>query len=76
MGECGLFMINADSDRPIGYWLKKLDLLIDAQFERQLREAGCLDGNGSCLTCSKMVRGRFPICKPSSNPFCRTHPMN
>jgi DNA-binding MarR family transcriptional regulator len=33
-------MINADSDRPIGYWLKKLDRLIDAQFERQLGEAG------------------------------------
>ncbi|HEY6684762.1 MAG TPA: MarR family transcriptional regulator [Propionibacteriaceae bacterium] len=33
-------MINIDSERPIGYWLKKLDRLIDAQFERQLGEAG------------------------------------
>jgi DNA-binding MarR family transcriptional regulator len=32
-------MINTDSERPIGYWLKKLDRLIDAQFERQLGEA-------------------------------------
>jgi DNA-binding MarR family transcriptional regulator len=29
-------MINADSERPIGYWLKKLDRLIDTQFELQL----------------------------------------
>ena len=33
-------MINTESDRPIGYWLKKLDRLIDAQFERQLGDAG------------------------------------
>ena len=31
-------MINT-GDRPIGYWLKKLDGLIDAEFERQLSEA-------------------------------------
>ena len=36
VGECGQCMINTDSERPIGYWLKKLDRLIDAQFERQL----------------------------------------
>jgi DNA-binding MarR family transcriptional regulator len=33
-------MINNGSERPIGYWLKKLDRLIDAQFERQLGDAG------------------------------------
>jgi DNA-binding MarR family transcriptional regulator len=33
-------MINAGSERPIGYWLKKLDRLIDGQFERQLGDAG------------------------------------
>ena len=32
-------MINTGSERRIGYWLKKLDRLIDAQFERQLEEA-------------------------------------
>lgn len=31
-------MIN--TERPIGYWLKKLDRLIDGQFERQLAEVG------------------------------------
>jgi len=31
-------MIN--TERPIGYWLKKLDRLIDGQFERQLGDAG------------------------------------
>jgi DNA-binding MarR family transcriptional regulator len=33
-------MINTGSERPIGYWLKKLDRLIDEQFEEQLGEAG------------------------------------
>ena len=32
-------MINTDSERPIGYWLKKLDRLIDRQFELQLSTA-------------------------------------
>ncbi len=33
-------MINTGAERPIGYWLKKLDHLIDGQFERQLGYAG------------------------------------
>ena len=33
-------MINIGSERPIGYWLKKLDSLIDRQFERHIAEAG------------------------------------
>jgi DNA-binding MarR family transcriptional regulator len=33
-------MINTGSERPIGYWLKKLDRLIDEQFEQQLGQAG------------------------------------
>jgi len=33
-------MINTGSERPIGYWLMKLDRLIDEQFEQQLGEAG------------------------------------
>jgi DNA-binding MarR family transcriptional regulator len=33
-------VINTGSERPIGYWLKKLDSLIDQQFERQLEETG------------------------------------
>jgi DNA-binding MarR family transcriptional regulator len=32
-------MINTESGRPIGYWLKKVDRLIDSEFERQLGEA-------------------------------------
>ena len=32
-------MINTESERPIGYWLKKLDRLIDQQFESQLSTA-------------------------------------
>jgi hypothetical protein len=33
-------MINTGSERPIGYWLKKLDRLIDEQFDGQLSDAG------------------------------------
>jgi DNA-binding MarR family transcriptional regulator len=40
VGECGGFMINPGPERPIGYWLKNLDRLIDARFERQLGDAG------------------------------------
>ena len=32
-------MINTESERPIGYWLKELDRLIDQQFESQLGAA-------------------------------------
>ena len=32
-------VINSESERPIGYWLKKLDRLIDQQFEVQLSTA-------------------------------------
>jgi DNA-binding MarR family transcriptional regulator len=40
MGEHELFMINIGSQRPIGYWLKELDRLIDRHFELQLGNAG------------------------------------
>jgi len=33
-------MINTGYERPIGYWLKKLDSIIDRQFERHIAEAG------------------------------------
>jgi DNA-binding MarR family transcriptional regulator len=39
MGERELFMINTESQRPIGYWLKELDRLIDMHFELQLGNA-------------------------------------
>jgi DNA-binding MarR family transcriptional regulator len=39
MGERELFMINTRSQRPIGYWLKELDRLIDMHFELQLGNA-------------------------------------
>jgi hypothetical protein len=40
VGECGQLMINTESGRPIGYWLKRVVRLIDGQFERQLAEDG------------------------------------
>jgi hypothetical protein len=33
-------VIDTGAEQPIGYWLKKLDRLIDGQFERQLGDAG------------------------------------
>ena len=33
-------MINAGFDKPIGFWLKELDRLIDKHFEMQLSDAG------------------------------------
>jgi hypothetical protein len=30
----------SNTDRPIGYWLKRLDRLIDGHFERQLSDVG------------------------------------
>ena len=39
MGERELFMINTGSQRPIGYWLKELDRLMDRHFELQLGNA-------------------------------------
>jgi hypothetical protein len=33
-------VIDTEHERPIGYWLKKLDRLIDGQFERQLGDVG------------------------------------
>jgi DNA-binding MarR family transcriptional regulator len=33
-------VIDTGAERPIGYWLKKLDRLIDGRFERELGDAG------------------------------------
>jgi DNA-binding MarR family transcriptional regulator len=38
-GGAGCVVINTESERPIGYWLKKLDRLIEQQFELQLSTA-------------------------------------
>jgi hypothetical protein len=40
VGEWGSSVVSTGAERPIGYWLKKLDRLIDGQFERRLRDAG------------------------------------
>ena len=61
-------MINTDSERPIGYWLKKLDRLIDTQFELQLSTADCRGGSGSCSTCSRIIRDPYQNWRLNSNP--------
>jgi DNA-binding MarR family transcriptional regulator len=40
VGEWGSSVIDTGAERPIGYWLKKLDRLIDGQFERELGDGG------------------------------------
>jgi hypothetical protein len=40
VGEWGSSVVSTGAERPIGYWLKKLDRLIDGQFERRLGDAG------------------------------------
>ena len=40
VGSGDQFMINTGSEKPIGYWLKELDRLIDRHFEIQLGDAG------------------------------------
>ena len=69
-------MINLESARPIGYWLKKLDRLIDEQFERQLSEAGLSRRQWQLLNLLEGVRGPRRNCRPSSNPSCRVPRKN
>jgi hypothetical protein len=69
-------MINTDSERPIGYWLKKLDRLIDAQFGRQLGEAGLSRRQWQLLNLLEDGPRSVPDLQTELEPFCKTPPMN
>ena len=67
-------MINTDSERPIGYWLKKLDRLIDAQFERQLGEAGISRRQWQLLNLLEDGPRSMPDLQTELEPFLQDAP--
>jgi hypothetical protein len=69
MGERGQFMIN--TERPIGYWLKKLDRLIDAQFERQLGDANLSRRQWQLLNLLENGPRSVPELQAELEPFLR-----
>ena len=70
VGERGdLLMINTGSERPIGYWLRKLDILIDAQFERQLGDAGLSRRQWQLLNLLKDGPRSVPDLQAELEPF-------
>jgi DNA-binding MarR family transcriptional regulator len=67
-------MINTGSERPIGYWLKKLDHLLDEQFEQQFGEAGLSRRQWQVL---KLLEGdprSVPELQSELEPFLRKDP--
>lgn len=65
-------MINVD--RPIGYWLKKLDGLIDGHFERQLGDAGLTRRQWQVLNLLEDRPRSMPELQPELEPFLRDSP--
>jgi hypothetical protein len=62
-------MINIE--RPIGYWLKKLDRLIDDHFDLQLSNAGLTRRQWQLLNLLENDPRSVPDWRPNSNPSCR-----
>ena len=65
-------MIN--TERPIGYWLKKLDRLIDGQFERQLGEAGLSRRQSQLLNLLEDGPRSAPELQTELEPFLQDEP--
>lgn len=65
-------MINVD--RPIGYWLKKLDGLIDGDFERQLGDAGLTRRQWQVLNLLEDGPRSMPELQAELEPFLRDSP--
>ena len=63
-----------DIDRPIGYWLKKLDGLIDGHFERQLGDAGLTRRQWQVLNLLKDGPRSMPELQAELEPFLRDSP--
>lgn len=66
-------MINIES-RPIGYWLKRLDRLIDGQFVRQLGEAGLSRRQWQVLNLIEDGSRSVPELQSELEPFLRDAP--
>jgi DNA-binding MarR family transcriptional regulator len=67
-------MINTGHERPIGYWLKKLDRLIDAQFERQLSDAGLSRRQWQLLNLLMAGPRSVPELETELEPFLQQSP--
>ena len=67
-------MINTGSEGPIGYWLKKLDRLIDVQFEQQLGEAGLSRRQWQVLNLLEGDPRSVPELQSELEPFLQEDP--
>jgi DNA-binding MarR family transcriptional regulator len=67
-------VINTGSERPIGYWLKKLDRLIDQQFERQLQEAALSRRQWQLLNLLEDGPRSIPELQSELEPFLQDAP--
>jgi DNA-binding MarR family transcriptional regulator len=67
-------MINTGSERPIGYWLKELDRLIDQQFERHLEEAGLSRRQWQLLNLLEDGPRSIPELESELEPFLQDDP--
>jgi DNA-binding MarR family transcriptional regulator len=68
-------MINAAAE-PIGYWLKKLDRLIEEQFERQLGEADLSRRQWQLLNLLENGPRSLPELQTELEPFLQDAPDN
>jgi hypothetical protein len=67
-------MIDTAAERPIGYWLKKLDRLIDGQFERQLGDAGLSRRQWQILNLLQGGARSMPELQAELDPFLQDAP--
>ena len=67
-------MINPEPARPIGYWLKRLDRLIDAGFENQLGEAGLSRRQWQLLNLLEDGARSLPELQAELEPFLQGAP--
>ena len=67
-------MINTGPERPIGYWLKKLDRLIDERFDRQLGEVGLSRRQWQLLNLLQDAPRSVPELQSELEPFLHGAP--
>jgi hypothetical protein len=67
-------MIDTATERPIGYWLKTLDRLIDGQFESRLGDAGLSRRQWQILNLLHDGARSMPELQDELEPFLRDAP--
>jgi DNA-binding MarR family transcriptional regulator len=67
-------LINIESERPIGYWLRKLDRLIDGQFVVKLGEAGLSRRQWQVLSLIEDGPRSVPELQSELEPFLQDAP--